>query len=104
MTTMKSAIKALPRATETLRGQVETLFFSSPDFSAGRIKTMDKTAAMFAGKICVREGDPVVLHGNWGTHAKYGRQFQAEWFEYDAAPPAEGLAQYLANHPALKGI
>lgn len=100
---MKSALK-VPQNAQSLCGQVETLFFSSPAFSAGRLKTADKSSAMFAGKICVREGDPIVLHGQWGTHAKYGRQFQAEWFEYDSAPPAEGLAQYLAGHPALKGI
>ena len=92
------------KSTQSLRGQVETLFFSSPGFSAGRIRAEDKTQAAFAGKFCVRQGDPVVLHGRWGAHEKYGRQFQAEWFEYDTAPSAEGLAQYLAAHPALKGI
>lgn len=100
---MKSALK-VDTGAQALRGQVETLFFSSPRFSAGRLEVADGTKAMFAGQFCLREGDPVVLHGGWGRHAKYGRQFQAEWFEYDSAPPTDGLAQYLAHHPALKGI
>ena len=100
---MKSALKVAQNSL-SLRGQVESLFYSSPGFSAGRIGTADKSTVSFSGKFCLREGDPVVLHGRWETHAKYGRQFQAEWFEYDSAPTAEGLTQYLANHPALKGI
>lgn len=100
---MSTAPKAAQN-TQALRGQVEALFYSSPQFCAGRFKTGDGCKAMFAGQFCVREGDPVVLHGHWGMHAKYGRQFQVEWFEYDGAPSAEGLANYLAKHPLLKGI
>ena len=100
---MKSALK-VNQGAQALRGQVETLFFSSPRFSAGRLRTADGKEVMFTGGFCLREGDPIVLRGAWGRHPKYGRQFQAEWFEYDAAPPTDGLARYLANHPALKGI
>jgi exodeoxyribonuclease V alpha subunit len=100
---MSTAPKAAQN-TQALRGQIETLFYSSPQFCAGRLKTGDGRKAMFAGQFCVREGDPVVLHGRWGMHAKYGRQFQVEWFEYDATPSAEGLANYLAKHPLLKWI
>ena len=100
---MKAAAPAATRA-ESLRGQVMHLFYSSPQFCAGKLKTHDGRKVMFAGQFCVREGDPVIFHGRWGMHEKYGRQFQVEWFEYDAAPSIEGLANYLAAHPSLMGI
>lgn len=88
----------------TLRGRVASVFFSSPEFSAGRIETSSGDLQSFAGKLYARAGEAVVLHGRWDTHPKYGRQFQAETLEYDTRLTVEGLAQYLANHPEMKGI
>ena len=88
----------------TLRGRVATVYFSSPEFSAGRIETASGDLQSFAGKLYARPGEAVVLHGQWQTHPKYGRQFQAESLEYDTRLTVAGLAQYLANHPEMKGI
>lgn len=92
------------RPLTTLRGRIATVFFASPEFSAGRIETAAGDQEPFAGKLYARAGDAVILHGTWGSHPKYGRQFQAERIEYDTRLSVAGLAQYLANHPEMKGI
>jgi len=91
-------------ATTTVRGVVETIFYASPKFSAGRLRAPDGGTVSFAGPIMVREHDPVVLTGAWERHPKYGRQFKATALLRDTALDADGLANYLANHPDIPGI
>ena len=91
-------------ATTTVRGVVETVFYSNPKFSAGRLRAADGSVLSFAGAVVVREHDPVVLSGSWERHPKYGRQFKATGLLHDLAPSADGLANYLAHHPDLPGI
>ena len=91
-------------AVVTVRGTIEKLFHSSPKFSAGRLRVDAWQTVSFAGSLMVRVHDAVILHGRWETHAKYGQQLKVSRFEFDQKPSAEGLAQYLANHAALKGI
>ncbi len=88
----------------TLKGRVEAVFFASPDFSAGRLRAEGGETVHFAGPIMVRLHDPVVLHGSWEQHPKFGRQFRVARFAYDQGLDADGLAHYLANHPDIKGI
>ena len=88
----------------TVRGVVETVFYASPKFSAGRLRAPDGATVSFAGPIMVREHDPVVLSGTWERHPKYGRQFKATGLLHDTALDADGLANYLANHPDIPGI
>jgi len=90
--------------TVTLRGRVEAVFYASPQFSAGRLRTIDGDLASFAGSLMVREHDPVVLHGSWERHPKYGRQIKVTHFAFDQRMGPEGLAYYLAHHPDIKGI
>jgi len=97
---MSSSVAATP----SIRGVVEAVYYSGPTFSAGRLRSEDGDRVAFAGKVFVREGDRVVLHGKWGRHAKYGEQFDVCGLEYDQALDAEGLARYLAEHPDIKGI
>ncbi|MBI4902884.1 MAG: AAA family ATPase [Acidobacteria bacterium] len=52
----------------------------------------------------VRENDPVRLEGHWLNHPKYGRQFEAEFMGHDLEMDPDGLANFLANHPEVKGI
>lgn len=87
-----------------LRGCVEALFFSSPSFSAGRLRTDTGEAVPFAGPLMVRQHDAVVLNGAWERHPKFGRQFKVASFAFDQDLGPEGLAHYLANHPDIKGI
>jgi len=88
----------------TVRGRIETVFYAGPRFSAGRLTTADGDEVQFAGRLFARENEPVVLNGRWVTHPKYGRQFEVEGMEYDLDLDADGLANYLANHPEMKGI
>lgn len=91
-------------AAATVRGRIEALFFSSPQFSAGRLRTDSGDTVSFAGSLMVQEHDPVVLHGLWERHPKFGRQFKVSHFAFDQRMGPDGLAHYLANHPDIKGI
>ena len=95
---------AVAEVQTSLRGIVETVFYSGATFSAGRLRSADGVIATFAGKIFVREGETIRLEGRWAKHPKYGRQFAAESLGYDLEMDADGLANFLANHPDVKGI
>jgi exodeoxyribonuclease V alpha subunit len=88
----------------SIRGVVETIFYSGPAFSAGRLRTANGAIVKFAGKVFVRESDPVRLEGHWVNHPKYGRQFEADFMGHDLEMDPDGLANFLANHPDVKGI
>jgi len=89
---------------ETIQGQIDTLFYSSPNWSAGRLESYDGESISFAGSLMIQKDDRVKLFGNWTNHPQYGRQFQVDRFEYDMPLDLDGLAYYLANHPKIKGI
>jgi exodeoxyribonuclease V alpha subunit len=89
---------------ETLCGVVEALYHSGANFSAGRLRTSDGTVKRFAGKVFVRENEPVSLRGHWEQHPTYGPQFVPEGIEAQAELDETGLANYLAHHPDAKGI
>ncbi len=88
----------------SLRGIVETVFYSGPTFTAGRLRTPEGALVNFAGKIFAKPNDPVRLEGQWTRHPKYGRQFAVEALGYDLEMDPDGLANFLANHPDVKGI
>jgi exodeoxyribonuclease V alpha subunit len=74
------------------------------NFSAGRLRTDEGESVRFAGKVFVRENDPVSLRGHWEDHPKYGWQFAVDWLEPQVELDPAGLANYLANHPDISGI
>jgi len=88
----------------SLRGIVEATYYSGPRFTAGRLRTNDGSCVNFAGKVFAKENDAVVLEGTWTKHPKYGHQFAAESMGHDLELSPDGLANYLANHPEVKGI
>ena len=88
----------------TIRGVVHRTYFSSPSFSAGLLRTDDGDFVKFRGRFCATEGDVVALLGKWTKDKKYGRQFDVEGLGYDLPQSVDGLVQYLASHPAFKGI
>ncbi|HOZ49060.1 MAG TPA: AAA family ATPase [Candidatus Hydrogenedentes bacterium] len=87
-----------------MRGRIDRVFFASPTFSAGRLKADGRDYISFAGNLFATEGDHVSLAGTWEKHSKYGRQFKVDHVAIEMPQDAEGLAQYLANHPEIKGI
>ncbi|MGI6139136.1 MAG: YrrC family ATP-dependent DNA helicase [Candidatus Hydrogenedentales bacterium] len=91
-------------ATCTVRGSIDRVYYSSPTFSAGRMRVDGGDWVSFAGNVFATEGDTVSLAGTWEKHPKYGRQFKVDHVSIEMPQDAEGLAQYLANHPEIKGI
>jgi len=91
-------------ALQTLRGVVDKVFTSNARFSAGKLRLEDGTVEGFAGKLMVRSGDPVVLHGQWGEHPRFGRQFEVVRWDFDSKPSMDGLANYLAVSGSAVGI
>ena len=86
------------------RGRVDVLFYSSPNFSAGRLSTDSGDVCPFRGPLMVVVGDAVILQGKWIWDEKYGRQFDVSSFTFNQKMTVRGLAQYLEKHPALCGI
>jgi len=87
-----------------IRGEVERVFFSSTNFSAGRFITERGDRIQFAGNVVVQENQPLVLHGKFVRHPKYGFQFEVASMEFDRQMDARGLTNYLANNPDIKGV
>jgi exodeoxyribonuclease V alpha subunit len=88
----------------TIKGRVERIFFTSPDFSAGLLDPGSGESLSFAGPLAVKVNDRVILHGRWTEHEKFGRQVKVARFEFDQALDARGLAGFLATHPDFVGI
>jgi hypothetical protein len=91
------------RESDAICGVVEAVYHAGANFSAGLLRT-DGAPVRFAGKIFVRENDPVSFRGCWEQHPKYGRQFAVECVELETDLDSAGLANYLANHPKITGI
>jgi exodeoxyribonuclease V alpha subunit len=83
---------------------VQAIFHAGANFSAGRLRTDEGESVRFAGKVFVRENDPVSLRGRWEEHPKYGWQFAVDWLDAQIELDTAGLANYLANHPDISGI
>ena len=93
------------KSEKTLRGVVTKLFFSSPTFSAGKIRPVGQSDEVsFAGKLFVRERDLVTLRGIWGKHQKFGEQFQVSGISWEESLDVDGLAAWLAMHGEAIGI
>lgn len=98
------ARSAVTQQAATLRGVVQAIFHAGANFSAGRLRTDEGESVRFAGKVFVREHDPVSLRGRWEDHPKYGWQFAVDWLDAQFELDTAGLANYLANHPDISGI
>jgi exodeoxyribonuclease V alpha subunit len=95
--------KALIETRDAIRGTITRIIFTKNGWTAGRMESEGKSVS-FVGSIVVSMGQPVVLHGSWETHPKYGRQFAAVSVELDREMDTHGLARYLASNPAFKHI
>jgi exodeoxyribonuclease V alpha subunit len=87
-----------------ITGTVDRVYFTSPKFTAGVLKTDKDAIVRFRGPFCANEGDCITLVGKWQKDPKYGPQFAAESLSYELPDSPEGLVQYLAKHPAFVGI
>ena len=48
----------------SLRGIVETILYSGPTFTAGRVRTPEGALVNFAGKVFTKPNDPVRFKAN----------------------------------------
>lgn len=95
---------ALAAPEEELRGRIDAVRYSQGGFTVGKVRAADGVVHTFCGKCVVMAGDPVILHGSWGTHARFGLQFEVRRAEFDGDLSEEGLANFLAGHPEARGI
>jgi exodeoxyribonuclease V alpha subunit len=111
-------------AETSITGTITRYFFRSPTFSAGKLRrafastsrtdgpdfsdldhSLDAANMVtFAGPVFADLDVQIILHGTWGEDPKYGQQFKVATFEVDQALDERGLARYLANNPAMRGI
>lgn len=91
------------KATCSVRGRVRTLYGSRPDWCAGVLDGDDGSSTKFAGRIALQVGDEVELSGDW-EDSKFGRQLKVASFQFALPFDAQGLANYLAHNPHMKGI
>jgi len=111
-------------AETSITGTITRYFFRSPTFSAGKLcRSFASTSrtdgpnfadldhgldnanmVTFAGPVFADLDVQIILHGAWGEDPKYGQQFKVATFEVDQALDERGLARYLANNPAMRGI
>ena len=89
---------------ERVRGRIDSVYHASPRFSAGKLRTQEGYTIRFAGPFFAREGEQVVLCGTWDDNPRFGRQFKVEHIELDLPVDADGLTNYLANNPRIRGI
>jgi len=80
------------------------LFHSSPEWSAGKLRSIAGKAFSFAGKFYGAVGDKVVLTGRWSDHPKFGRQLDVSSFCLDTDLDRDGLVKFLAASEAFKGL
>lgn len=64
----------------------------------------DGQSQAFAGNLFATAGQQVALAGRWVEDPKYGRQFKVDHVEVEMPSSAEGLAEFMANHPEIKGL
>jgi exodeoxyribonuclease V alpha subunit len=100
---MGKKTKSLIESRDEIRGEVTRIFYSANGWTAGVIESEGHDIS-FAGNINVHLKQPVVMTGTWGNHPKYGRQFNVTSIELDRNMTAHGLANYLSNNPAFRGI
>jgi len=92
-------------AHELLEGQVAHVIYASEESGFAVVSLItDEGPQTAAGSIApVHEGEMLRLHGRWDTHAKFGRQFKAQWSEHATPTTKDGLERYLGSG-AFPGI
>src|SRR6185436_1666436 len=92
---------------ESLEGLIERITFFNPEngYTVLRLKVKGRTDPVtVVGNLPeLAIGESLRLHGRWGNHATYGRQFQAEKCEQVLPATTEGIRRYLGSG-LIKGI
>lgn len=91
---------------ELIYGTVAAVVFQNPEngYSVIRLKTQDQEVVTVVGTVpMVAVGERLSITGKWGSHASYGRQFEAEVLERLMPESTDEILTYLSSG-IIKGI
>jgi exodeoxyribonuclease V alpha subunit len=91
---------------EQLSGTVERLLFSEPEagFYVFKLLLSSQTEIIVRGYLpTITQGQQVQVTGNWVTHPKFGKQFEAQHAIVQLPTTVVGLKKYLGSG-LIKGI
>ena len=83
-----------------LKGSIKSITYHNPQngFTVMRLNdTESKKVVVVTGSFpAFQAGESISIEGTWGSHPKYGKQFQATSFEYLATEDND-IVEYLAS-------
>jgi exodeoxyribonuclease V alpha subunit len=94
-----------------LKGTIERITFQSEEtgFTVARLRPeeggagTDGLVTVVGETMSLAAGESVVMEGDWGSHAEYGRQFKIERYETVHPSTVDGVRRYLGSG-LIKGI
>ncbi|MDD3766125.1 MAG: ATP-dependent RecD-like DNA helicase [Eubacteriales bacterium] len=89
----------------SIKGIVEEVVYYNSEncYAVCYIETQSEYTAVVGYLPYISEGDKVIVTGNWTTHAEYGRQFKADYYEKDMPKEKDDILRYLASG-IIKGV
>ena len=97
---------------DKLRAEVKRVTFRDPESSYSVIKVIPEQQDLRSGNSStlaivgilpgLEQGDQIELNGKWGSHKKFGKQFEVNSYQILLPTSTKGLELYLASH--IKGI
>ena len=97
---------------DKLRAEVKRVTFRDPESGYSVIKVIPKQQDLRSGNSStlaivgilpgLEQGDQIELIGKWGSHKKFGKQFEVNSYQILLPTSTKGLELYLASH--IKGI
>ena len=92
---------------ETLVGTIERITYYNPEngYTVAQVTPEGRayTVTVVGNLLEVSPGESLRLHGQWTSHARYGRQFQVERYTTVLPATAAGIEKYLGSG-LIKGI
>ena len=77
---------------------------SGTGYFVGRFVTEDGESVTAVGDmVSPHEGETYILHGKWGAHPRYGKQFQFKSYDIDYPATETGLIEFLSSG-LLQGV
>jgi len=100
----------MDKSSTEVKAEVKRVTFRDSASGYSVIKVVPEQSELTSGGVLsvvgilpgLEQGDQVKLHGKWGNHKKFGRQFEASSYQLLLPTSSTGLAVYLASH--IKGI
>ena len=92
--------------TVTVKGVIENVVYRNEnnDYTVLEISDADSNLITAVGIMPLAfEGENVTLHGSWGYHKEFGRQFSFDAYEKTLPHEIDGIMQYLSSK-TVKGI